>query len=184
MIVARVLLSGFKLTPTSLGAGPSCSTFEVAVPSEPQTPRARSRSTQDARDRLHQDHRLRVPASVSLSEDRTHYTGDRCPGVSTRCQSPRTSPALTAGPGPVASVRRRAALESLWRLAPFELPRGETPDVDVELVHVGIAAAMLKLDSGGQSAGVVGPERGAPRDALDYHAPTPVRAVTNRDEFS
>jgi hypothetical protein len=77
MIVVRVLLSGFKLTPTSLGAGPSCSTFEVAVPSEPQTPRARSRSTQDARDRLHQDHRLRVPASASLSEDRTHYTGGR-----------------------------------------------------------------------------------------------------------
>jgi hypothetical protein len=30
--------------------------------------------------------------------------------------------ALTAGRGPVASVRRRAALESLWRLAPLDLP--------------------------------------------------------------
>ena len=121
----RLPPSGSKLTPTSLGAGPSCSTFEVAVPSEPQTPRARSRSTQDARDRLHQDHRLRVPASASLSEGRTQYTGGQCPGVSTRCQSPRTNRALTTGPGRVASVRRRVALESLWRLAPFELPRGE-----------------------------------------------------------
>src|SRR5260370_33721941 len=90
---------------------------------------------QDARERLRQDHRLRVPASASLSEGRIQYTGGPRPGVSRRCQSPRTNLALTTGRGPVASVRRRAALESFWRLVPLELPGGEAADVDVELVE-------------------------------------------------
>src|SRR5260370_8831284 len=101
---------------------------------------------QDARDRLHQDHRLRVPASGSLSEGRTQYTGGPRPGVSRRCQSPRTNPALTTGRGPVASVRRRAALESWGRLVPLELPGRIAPDVNVELVEPRIVAVVGELD--------------------------------------
>src|SRR6266436_2008344 len=100
----------------------------------------------DARDRLHLDHRLRVPASASLSEGRTQYTGGQRPGVSRRCQSPRTNLALTTGRGPVASVRRRVALESLWWLVSLELPGGEAADVDVELVEARIVAIPSELN--------------------------------------
>src|SRR5260370_10903948 len=97
---------------------------------------------QDARDRLHQDHRLRVPAPASLSEGRTQYTGGPRPGVSRRCRSPRTNLALTTGRGPVASVRRRAALESLWRLVPLELPCRTAPDVVREIVRAPTCAVL------------------------------------------
>src|SRR5258706_10605344 len=101
---------------------------------------------QDARDQLHRDHRLRVSALASLSEGRTQYTGGPRPGVSRRCQSPRTKLALTTGRGPVASVRRRVALESLRHLVPLKLPRGEAADVDVELVEPRIVAVAGELD--------------------------------------
>jgi hypothetical protein len=68
------------------------------------------------------------------------------PVISRRCQSPRTNLALTTGREPVASVRRRAVLELLWRLVPLELPRGEAPDVDVELVQTRIVAVARELN--------------------------------------